>query len=335
MTEDTTERIEELEAENEELRERLEDIETAIDGAVEEMEEEDGSIEISRRGTLAGLAAAGAIGVGATGSAAAAEAGDPVELGEFITVEGGDFDGFAFAIQNQNTSGDARAVLGITDSPNGRAFVGQATAEEGNTRGLVGRVASPDGSGLVGLTDAEEGDPVGIRALNPGGSPDAVGIESDAEARIHDDVIVDEGGDVRVLGDGNVLVEEDGNLEVAGTKHFAHAVETPAGRKKVRYTSVEAGRALTEISDVAEMEDGRAEIELPDHFTLVTSEEEPLSVQVTPYAKEEVKPQVVEQSPERIVVEDFSDARDEYTFAYTIKGVREGYENEDIIVDDE
>ena len=82
------------------------------------------------------------------------------------------------------------------------------------------------------------------------------------------------------------------------------------------------------------MEDGRAVIDLPDHFQMVTSEEEPLAVQVTPYANEEVNPQVVEQSLDRIVVEDFSDTDYDYTIAFTVKGVRKGFEDKEIILDD-
>ena len=326
MTGDTTERIEELEAENAELRERLEDIESALDGAAEEIEDQtDGSVNISRRGALAALAAAGVIGVGATGSAAAQDAGDPITIGDYI---GFDDDSFLSFLHNTHDgTGDARAVLGVSDAENARAFVGQATHETGDTRGLVGRVSSENGAGLVGITDADSGSPVGIRAINNGDAPDAIGIESDAKAVIHDDLEIDSGGEIHI--------EDGGHLNVSGTKHFVHAVETPAGNKKVRYTSVEAGKALTEVSEVAEMDGGRAEIELPEHFGMVTSDEEPLSVQVTPYASEEVQPQVVEQSTDCIVVEDFSDTDYDYTFAYTVKGVREGFEDEEIVVDDE
>ena len=326
MTE-TDDKIAELEAENEELRERLEDIESTLDGAVEDLEEEaDGSLDISRRGALSALAAAGVIGVGATGAASAQSQGDPVPIGEYTTY---DDDSFIVGLQNTNTGAgnSGRAVLGITDAPDGTAFVGSATDTSGNNTGLLGRTNSSNGKGLVGIVDSSvsSGGTAIRAAVGDSNNTDAVGIESQAKAVIHDDLEIDSGGDINILGGGNI--------QVTGTKHFAHPVDTASGEKKVRYTSVEAGRALTEVSDVAELEDGRAEIEVPEHFKMVTSEEESLTVQVTPYAKEEVKPQVVEQSLDRVVVEGFSDELGEYTFAYTIKGVREGYEDEEIIVD--
>lgn len=66
---------------------------------------------------------------------------------------------------------------------------------------------------------------------------------------------------------------------------------------------------------------------------MVTSQDEPLSVQVTPQATEKVHPQVVERSTDRIVIEDFSEGPDNYQVSYTVKGVRQGFEQSDIIQD--
>ncbi|QLH76875.1 hypothetical protein HZS55_05965 [Halosimplex rubrum] len=79
------------------------------------------------------------------------------------------------------------------------------------------------------------------------------------------------------------------------------------------------------------MTDGVAVVDLPDHFSMVTSDDEPLSVQVTPYCGEKVHAQVTDQSTERIVVKDFGDGPNEYTFSYTVKGIRAGFEDEDIV----
>jgi hypothetical protein len=129
------------------------------------------------------------------------------------------------------------------------------------------------------------------------------------------------GGDVKV----------DGALQ-AETKNFVHSVDTPEGEREVTYTSVESDTPHTETTGVAELEDGRAEVELPDHFAWVTDAEEPLVVQVTPHARERVHPQVTERSTHRIVVEDFSDA-DEYEVSYTVTGTREGHADPDVVAD--
>lgn len=131
---------------------------------------------------------------------------------------------------------------------------------------------------------------------------------------------VNEFGDVRVTGDFNV----DGN------KNFVQPVETDEGEREVVYTASEAAEARTEASGVATIEDGRAVIDLPDHFEWVTSDDEPIIVQTTPYASEQVQPQVTERSTDRIVIEDFAGV-DEYEVAYTVKGTRDGHEDKQVV----
>ncbi|QCC51735.1 hypothetical protein [Halapricum salinum] len=123
------------------------------------------------------------------------------------------------------------------------------------------------------------------------------------------------------------------DLQVTGTKNFVQAVDTTAGTKNVHYTSIEAGEVRTEHTGVAEMEDGHALIELPEHFDMVTSDEEPIAVQVTAHAEERVHPQVVEKSTRFVSVEDFGDGPADYSFSYTVKGVRAGYEDEEVVRD--
>lgn len=364
--------IETLEAENEELRERLDELETAL-GTSQSDGENDGEapIPMSRRGALAALAGAGVVGVGATGTAAAQSdhdhlgqswVGSPGTRGLTVDLRNAGNAFVGIAGRDTNDTSDI-GVVGRTFSTSGDAVFGHATQSTGDTRGIVGRVDSPDGIALEGrvrtstagnsraingLNEADDG--TAIRGVATGNgntigiigetfSSNGIGIYTPDDASVdgamdvsgeihaHDNVIIDSGGEI--------MINDGGSLNVSGTKHFVHAVHTPGEpQKKVRYTSVESGKALTEVSEVAEMVDGRAEIELPEHFEMVTSSDEPLSIQVTPYADEEVKPQVVEESTDSIVVEDFSDHPGQYTFAYTVKGVREGYENEEIVIEE-
>ncbi len=127
----------------------------------------------------------------------------------------------------------------------------------------------------------------------------------------------------------------DGNLGVTGTisagsKNFVHPVDTADGEKEVVYTSSEAPTPRTEVSGVAELSDGRAEIALPDHFDWVTDDEEPLHVQTTPYSTEAAGLAVVVRSPDRIVVED-RDGTGEYEFSYTVRGTRDGYADPQVV----
>lgn len=125
---------------------------------------------------------------------------------------------------------------------------------------------------------------------------------------------------------GSDYVQFGGDIEATGTKHFVQAVDTPAGEREVVYTAAESPVPRTEASGVATLEDGRAEIDLPAHFSWVTSTEEPLHVQTTPYSVDAAGLAVVERSVERIVVADRS-GTGEYEFSYTVRGTREGYED--------
>ncbi len=133
---------------------------------------------------------------------------------------------------------------------------------------------------------------------------------------------------MRVNEFGDVVVT--GDFDVEGNKNFVEPVETDDGEKEVVYTASEAAEPRTEASGVANVEDGRAVIELPDHFGWVTSDDEPLVVQTTPYADEPVQPQVTERSTDRIVIEDFAGV-DEYEVAYTVKGTRVGQEDKQVV----
>lgn len=121
-----------------------------------------------------------------------------------------------------------------------------------------------------------------------------------------------------------------GDLQVAGSKDFVETVDTDEGPKEVAYSATEADTPHTETSGVAELEDGRVEISLPEHFAWVTSEEEPLMIQTTPYSADSAGLAVVERSLERLVIEDL-DSTGQYEFAYTVRGTREGYEDKEVV----
>lgn len=125
-------------------------------------------------------------------------------------------------------------------------------------------------------------------------------------------------------------VNIEGNIEASGTKHFVQAVETDDGPREVVYTSTEAPTPRTEASGVAQLEDGRAEVDLPEHFGWVTSEAEPLLVQTTPYAAGSDGLAVVERSTDQIVIEDRSGEGD-YEFAYTVRGTRHGHGDKEVV----
>ncbi|PSP60356.1 hypothetical protein BRC73_02545 [Halobacteriales archaeon QH_7_66_37] len=96
-------------------------------------------------------------------------------------------------------------------------------------------------------------------------------------------------------------VTASGDVEAQGAKNFVETVDTEDGEKEVVYTATESGTAHTEESGVGKLDDGRAEIDLPEHFEMVTDGDEPLVVQTTPYGGS-AGLKVVEHSTDRLVV---------------------------------
>lgn len=321
MSEETnqkrTSKLERLEEQNARLQKRLSDIEEKI-----ETNDSEG-LNIGRRGALSALGGAGLLTLGA-GSASAAP-GDNVKIGERAGLSA------SSEVILAKNYGSGPGIVGRATGKTANALMGFAESSSGANNGLVGRTESSDGTGVRGYAAAAAGNNIGTVGITD--STDGVGVEGRATASSGQNFGVK--GTVNSSGGYGLYTPDDckveGDLQVSGTKNFVQAVETPAGEKEVAYTAVEAGTPMTEASDVAEMTDGRAEVDLPEHFEMVTSEDEPLNVQITPYATEKVQPQVVDRSTDRIVVEDFSDTDYDYTFAYTVKGTREGFEDRDIV----
>lgn len=124
-----------------------------------------------------------------------------------------------------------------------------------------------------------------------------------------------------------------GTLTLTGNKHFLHPHPTDESRA-IRYIAIESGEALTVARGVARTENGQITINLPEHFSMVTSRNEPLTVMLTPKGVPVVL-YVREESNERITVamrnSDFAEFRD-VEFSYQITGVRDGFENQDVVI---
>ncbi len=125
-----------------------------------------------------------------------------------------------------------------------------------------------------------------------------------------------------------------GDLNVYGTKNFIHPHPTDSS-KIIRYIAIESGEALTFARGTAQTFSGVVQINLPEHFSLVTSSNMPLTVLLTP----EAKPVVLytkEKSKSKITVgikkadfDEFGDVK----FSYQVTGVRDGFENQKVIMD--
>ncbi len=253
-----------------------------------------------------------------------ASGGFAVQNGD-VTVEGGNA---LNADSVSDATGDNLTLSGSSDVELGGSDLdanGNEVTDSGQNLTLSGSSAVELGGSDLDANGNEVTD--SGQNLTLSGSPD---VELGAELDTNGNALKDSDDD-QVLVTSDVRIE--GDVQVTGTKNFIQAVEEQAGPRNIAYTAVEAGKVRTEATDVADLEDGRVEIDLPDHFGMVTSNEEQLCVQITPFAHEPVQPQVVERNLDRIVIEDFGDGPDEYAISYTVKGVREGFEDTAVVRD--
>ena len=98
---------------------------------------------------------------------------------------------------------------------------------------------------------------------------------------------------------------------------------------------LEGGENGVYVRGSGQLEGGRADIALPEHFSLVAAVEG-LTVQVTPTdGKAAGYLYVEEASPSRIVVVEAGGGVSDASFDYTVMGVRRGFEEHQVIQENE
>lgn len=113
-----------------------------------------------------------------------------------------------------------------------------------------------------------------------------------------------------------------------GTKNFVQQHPTDPS-KEIIYASLEGGEAGTYYRGSAQLREGMAVIELPEHFRLVT-EDEGLTVQVTP--RQDCNGLfVAEASTSRIIVKELQGGQSSAEFDFMINGIRSGYLDYEVI----
>jgi hypothetical protein len=125
---------------------------------------------------------------------------------------------------------------------------------------------------------------------------------------------------------GNVGIA--GNIEKTGTNGFVQDYPNDPS-KEIVYVSLEGPEAGTYIRGTAQLVSGEAIITLPEHFSLVATEEG-LTVQLTPVG-EWLQLYVVEKGTQRIIVREANGKNGQ--FDYLVQGVRKGYEDYQVIRD--
>jgi hypothetical protein len=216
--------------------------------------------------------------------------------------------------------GDAMAVNGsgvfgvygfnASSGSDGAGVAGVAVASSGANGGFVRtgvRGESSTGNGVLGLTANAAGGSFGVAGF----SIDNTGATVN-------------GGR---LGYNGVGVSFTGGLSGSGTKAFLEPHPTDPS-KMIRYISLEGPEAGTYFRGTARTVNGRAVIEVPETFRIVT-DPEGLTVQLTAMGSKFVQLAVESKDLDRIVVLSTRDV----SFDYLAHGVRRAYKNVDVLTE--
>ena len=122
----------------------------------------------------------------------------------------------------------------------------------------------------------------------------------------------------------------NGDFNVTGTKSFIqpHAKDPT---KEIVYIAAEAPEAVVMYRGTAQLKEGVAVIELPEHFGVVAADNG-IQVQVTPNSTDTYGLAVVEKNRERILVKELMNRKGNFTFDYLVTAVRAGFEKHEPIV---
>jgi hypothetical protein len=101
---------------------------------------------------------------------------------------------------------------------------------------------------------------------------------------------------------------------------------------EIYYASIEGPEAAAYMRGTAKLVNGEAIVRLPEHFSLVVSDEN-LTVQVTPLSADSEGLAVVKKSAMEIIVKELRGGRGNYDFDYIVQGVRKGFEDFQVIRD--
>ncbi|HEX8408862.1 MAG TPA: carboxypeptidase-like regulatory domain-containing protein, partial [Thermoanaerobaculia bacterium] len=207
---------------------------------------------------------------------------------------------------------EGSGVMGYTPSGSTWGVKGFNSSNFGKSGGVLGIAGNRVGSALsVG--------PIGVRGESYWDSG-VLGLTVNGGGGVSGSYLDSQGNVLRSghLGNTTYAVFAQGSFAATSTKSFVDPHPTEAG-KVIRFISLEGPEAGTYFRGRGKFSRGKAVIEVPEAFRLV-SEEEGMTVHVTPIGGLAMVA-VIRQSLDRIDVESSKDVE----FAYVVHGVRRGY----------
>jgi len=223
----------------------------------------------------------------------------------------------------------------LAQTSSGNAFEGDSFQTSGLNHAVSGFNASTtnNSAGVFGVSGSAAGSvlsffPVGVRGESDTGNG-VIGITAGASSIGVRGDRVDSGGATLTSGilGGSAGVVFTGGLSGSGTKAFVEPHPTDA-TKMIRYVSLEGPEAGTYFRGTAQTVGGRAVIQVPESFRMVT-DSDGLTVQLTATGGRFAQMVVESSDLNQIVVLSNRDV----TFHYLAQGVRRAYKNIEVITD--
>jgi hypothetical protein len=240
----------------------------------------------------------------------------------------GGYAGSAIEARNTgvNTSGtnSGEAIAAYNTRPSGIGITCENTSTTGTATGIVSRTHTETGATYC-MSGYNDGDGSGgantnqiIAVRGECYSQSAHGVEGRAHGQRTTKSSVLAGVFGVVTTTFGYGVYSSGELGASGTKSFLQPhPEDPA--RMIQFHCLEGNESGTYFRGTGRIENGRAELVIPEEWRLVTDEAS-ITVQLTPVGAPALLC-VLEQSRERIVVGSTSDVR----FHYHVHGVRRGF----------
>jgi Collagen triple helix repeat (20 copies) len=216
----------------------------------------------------------------------------------------------------RSTTARTSAVFARTESGAGNAVYGFNNATTGDAFGVKGHTRSTSGSAIFGLADAASGSTpstaTGVAGFATGRQVTGVqgvatGATGYASYGVHGLVNTTSG----------YAIYAQGRFTATSNKGFTQPHPTDPS-KNVFFVCLEGNENGTYFRGTSRLVDGKAVIEIPEEWKLVTAEDG-ITVQVTPKGPAVIY--VAEESRDRIVIRGTNDV----PFHYFVNGVRRGF----------
>ncbi|MEL6593108.1 MAG: hypothetical protein AAFQ68_23620, partial [Bacteroidota bacterium] len=100
--------------------------------------------------------------------------------------------------------------------------------------------------------------------------------------------------------------------------------------KEIWYVSLEGPEAGAYVRGTAELVDGVAKIQFPEHFSLIATADN-MTIMLTPLSGESEGLAVIKKTTEGFEVQELRQGQGNYRFDWEAKCVRQGYENYQVV----